>query len=142
MSINASLVGKLNDIRVNVTPFGQLVVAPLEYSSPITMAMDTIGVAFNFMAPVSDHFIVVTDIIVSADKDVSNTTPADVDIFTADAHDSVTPINEILRPQLTRASNFSLTGLNLKIDPGVWINATTTDTIVLLTVMFYRVRNG
>ena len=65
--------------------------------------------------------------------------PADVVIYQADAIDSITPNPTIMRPQLVRSSNFPLTGLNLLIPEGKWVNAKTSDNTILLTIAFYRV---
>lgn len=122
-----------------VTRFGQLVVAPIQYSTPVTVDLDTINVAFNFITPVDGKVVVITDIFVSADNGVSNTTPAEVEIYTSDEMDSTTVIDSILQPRLTRASNIPMTGLNLLIDEGVWVNAKTNDNDILLTIMYYRI---
>lgn len=122
-----------------VTKFGQLVVAPIQYSTPVTIDMDTINTAFNFAVPKAGMSIVITDIFASADNGVSNTTPAEVEIYTADSPESVTVITSILQPRLTRSKNVPVTGLNLLINEGVWVNAKTNDNDILLTIMFYRV---
>lgn len=122
-----------------VTRFGQLVVAPIQYSTPVTVDLDTINVAFNFITPVDGKVVVITDIFASADNGVSNTTPAEVEIYTSDEMDSTTVIDSILQPRLTRASNIPITGLNLLIDEGVWVNAKTNDNDILLTIMYYRI---
>ena len=122
-----------------VTRFGQLVTTPLAYSVPVTQDMDVIDTAFNFAAPREGQSIVITGMFLSANNSVSNTTPAEVEIYTSDAADSTTVIRSILQPRLVRSSNVSLTGLNLLIGPGVWVNGKTNDNDILLTVMFYRV---
>ena len=122
-----------------VTEFKQLVVAPIAYSTPVQQVMDATGTAFNFIVPVQGKSIVITDVIVSANKNVSNTTPADIVIYESGAANSLTNIETILQPQLTGASNLAITGLNLIIPKGVWVNASTDDATVLLTIMFYRV---
>ena len=125
--------------NARVTEFGQLVTAPLAYSDPIERDLDTIGIAFNFVEPKPGKSIVVTDIILSSNKDVSNTDPAEVDIFEADAIDSITPNPRIIKPQLLRSSNLIISGLNLLVPEGRYVNATTTDATIILTIMFYRV---
>ena len=122
-----------------VTKFGQLIVAPIDYSDASAHDMDVISTAFNFITPSQDKSIVITDIIASANNNVSNTAPADIVIFEASSAVSITPLDIIVRPQLTRSNNFILTGLNLLTPPGRWVNATTTDNDILLTIMFYRV---
>ena len=129
-------------LTVKVTKWGQLVVAPIQYSTPITIEMNVINTAFNFITPSDGSSIVITDIFVAADKNVNATTPADVEIYTSAAPDSTVVINSILQPRLTRSSNIPITGLNLLIGEGVWVNGKTDDVGILLTIMFYRVPVG
>ncbi len=124
---------------VRVTRFGQLVVSPLDYSDPIARELLVIDTAVNFLTPLAGHSIVITDIIVNTDKDVSPTTPADIEIYEADAVDSLIAAPSIIRPQLVRADSMVLTGLNFLVPEGKWINAKTTDAGVLITLAFYRV---
>lgn len=126
-------------IVAKVTRFGQLVVAPLQYSTPVTIALDATATAFNFIAPQAGKSIVITDIIVAANKNVSTTTPGNIEIFGADSVISTTPNPLIVSPQLVRSSSLGATGLNLLVDEGKWVNATTDDTEILITIMFYRV---
>ena len=139
MSVNVHLVNDDNDRRAKVSPHGQLIVAPIDFSTPITKPLSVVDEPVNFIKPQAGHFIVITDIIASADRDVSSTSPASVDIYESDEVDSLTIVNEIVSPQLTRAANLPLTGLNLKVPGGLWVNAKTSDAAILLTIMFYRV---
>jgi len=125
--------------KAKVTKFGQLVVAPLAYSTPNTQSLDIIDTAFSFVAPEQGSSIVITDIVISADKNVSPTDPAEVNIFTADDPVSIVAIDSILETSIPRSTTVPITGLNLLVGEGVWVNATTNDDIVKLTIMFYRV---
>ena len=139
MAAPTNITDALSGFAAKVTRFGQLIVAPLDYSKPVEHDLDAINTAFNFVTPSQDQNIVITDIVVSADKDVSANTPAIISIFEADAVDSIVPNALIIKPQLLRSENFAISGLNLLISEGKWINATTTDTTIILTIMFYRV---
>ncbi len=122
-----------------VTEFGQLVVAPLAYSEPVKQNLNVIDTAFNFLTPLADHSIVITDIIASADKGVSVTDPAEVEIYQADSVDSLIEAPGIVSPRLLRGGDLVLNGLNLIVPEGKWINAKTNDANILVTIMFYRV---
>lgn len=121
-----------------VTRFGQLVVAPLDYSVPVEHELDVVDTAFNFVEPQADHSIIITDIITSALPDISPVDSADVEIYEAGAIDSTIVLTGIVRPQLTRGQNLALIGLNLIVPEGRWVNAMTTDDTVIVTIMFYR----
>ncbi len=139
MSIASKIVDPSTNHAAKVTEFGQLVVAPIAYSDPVARNMNVAGVAFNFAGPTQDQQIVITDILVSADRNVSNTTPANIEIYEADAIDSIIPADAIMSPQLIRASNLPMTGLNLIVQDGKCLNAKTDDANILLTIMFYKV---
>lgn len=122
-----------------VTKFGQLITAPLDYSTPVEVDLDVINTAFNFIVPTAGHSIVITDIIASGNKDISPTDPANVEIYQADAVDELTANPTILKPKLGRGENLPLIGMNVLVPEGKWVNAKTDDNIVALTIMFYRV---
>jgi hypothetical protein len=122
-----------------VTKFNQLVVAPLDYSVPVSDSLDVIDTAFNFVAPEQDQSIVITDIIASADNAVSNVVPAEVEIYEATSATTTTIDRGIVSPRIVRGSNFTLVGLNMLVPEGKWVNAKTNDNNVLVTIMFYRV---
>ncbi len=139
MTTAVGLKDSKTGFAARVTKFGQLVVAPIAYSESITVEMDVIDTAFNFLTPLSGHSVVITDILVSANKDVSNVEPAVIEIYGADEADSLDAAVDIISPRLIRAANLPMTGLNLLIPEGKWINAKTNDNNVLVTLMFYRV---
>jgi hypothetical protein len=122
-----------------VTKFGQLVVAPIAYSAPVSRNLNVVDQAFNFLAPESGQSIVITDIIISGDKAISPTDPAEVEIYQAEAVDSLIASPSILSPRPGRGENIPLNGMNLLIPAGKWVNAKTNDNNVLITIMFYRV---
>lgn len=134
-----SIIDSKTGYRARVTKFGQLVTSPLQYSTPVGKELLIADEAVNFIAPKQNQGIVITDIIASANKDVSNTDPADITIYEADSIDSIIPVNVIVQPQLLRSQNIPLNGLNLLIPEGRWVNATTNDGGILLTIMFYRI---
>ena len=139
MAHNINIISDKNDNKAKVTRFGQLVVAPLAYSDPILIELDTTNTAFNFIEPRAGESIVITDIIASANKSVSNTTPANVQIYQSDEVDSLVIVNGIVAPQLVGSANVDYIGLNMLVPEGRWVNATTDDATVLVTIMFYRV---
>lgn len=122
-----------------VSRFGQLITAPLAYSEPVQQNLNIIDTAFNFLEPETGKSIVITDIIVSADKSVSVTDPAEIEIYESDEIDSLNIVQGIVSPRLLRGGDFNVTGLNLLVPEGRWVNATTSDNNILITIMFYRI---
>ena len=139
MSANVGIKDSKTGQSARVTRFGQLVVSPLSFSSPVRRELNVIDTAFNFLLPVDGESIVITDIIVSTDNSVSNTVPAEIEIYEATASDTTTIDTGIVGPRLVRANNLALNGLNLIVPEGQFVNAKTNDNNVLVTIMFYRV---
>lgn len=139
MSAPVTIKDSKDGQAARVTRFGQLVVAPLAYSQPASQTLDEIDTAFNLLTPESGKSIVITDVIISADKSISVTDPAEVEIYQANEIDSLVAEGGSLNPRLLRGDNFILTGLNVLIPEGMWINAKTNDSTILVTLLFYRV---
>lgn len=126
--------------RARVTEYNQLVVAPVDYSTPITVTLDVINTSFNILKPFEQQSIVITEVIASALKSVSNTDPASIRIYTSNVDEnSLTAIQNLFSPQLARGQNFIATGLNVIVPSGLWINSTTDDATVEITLGYYRV---
>lgn len=120
--------------KAKVTQRGELIIAPIAYSTPYFNEMTAINTAYNFIKPKSGYEIVITSIIVNANKGVSSTDGALIEVFTASDVDSTTSVDDILTVQLIKNARQSLTGLNIKVSSGVWINAVTDDATVFLTI--------
>lgn len=143
MTTGIKIIDGETSVPAKVTPSGQLVVSPIDYSVPSSETLSSTGTAFNIIEPMHGKNIIITDIVVSADKNVSSTTPADIVLYEAESFDTITVFKTILAPQLVRSSNIVLTGLNMFVPAGLWVNAKTDDATVLITVMFYRTKvNG
>lgn len=139
MSVPVKIEGANSKIRAKVTKYGQLVTSPLAYSAPMQANLVTPDIAYNFIEPSAGEAIVITDVIASAAKSVSNTTPANIQIYQSNGINSLEIVDGILSPQLTGASNFVATGLNMLVPEGRWVNATTDDATILITIMYYKV---
>ncbi len=137
MTAGIRLVGK-NDQAVLVTEFGQLVVAPIDYSTSVNAEMSVNDQAYNLVGPSSGQEIIVTDIILTANRNIG-VNDATVTIYIADGPDDTAEAGDILELEMLKQSTLSLNGLNLKIPKGKWINAKTNDNTVFVTLMFYRV---
>ncbi len=124
--------------RATVTRFGQLVVAPVDYSAPVAQTLDLVNTAYNFVEPKAKQNIVITDIILTANKNVG-ASDATVVVYEADAPDTTTSTKDILNLEMIKQSNLPLTGLNLLITEGAFVNAKTDDDDVFVTIMYYRV---
>lgn len=121
-----------------VTQRGQLITAPLEFSATSFNSMTVNNQAYNFAVPQAGKQFVLTDIIVSADKNVG-TNGAEIQIYEADAVDSATVASNLFQFTVTKNTTLSVTGLNVITNAGKWINAKMDDNNVNLTILGYIV---
>lgn len=124
--------------RATVTRFGQLITAPVDYSTPVAQKLEVINTAYNFIEPSMDQNIVITDIILTANKNVG-ATDATVIVYEADEVDELTSFKDIINLEMIKQSNLVLTGLNMIVTAGKYVNAKTDDDDVFVTIMYYRV---
>jgi len=138
MTLGVEIKDQDSDIRARVTKYGQLVTAPLSFSVPTSNNMVLINTPYNFIEPQPGQSIIITNVIVSADKNVSNTDPANVVVYQSDGVNSLTNLGTLVQPQLLRGENLNFL-MNLIVGEGVWVNATTNDDAILLFLYYYYV---
>lgn len=128
--------GTSNVAKVNSD--GVLAVGPLKSSIPISQELDVINTPFNFFRAKEEEKFVVTDIIINADNFVS-INGADVTIYEANSVTSLTILKTIIQIDIGRSQTVPITGLQLDVSAGVFINAQTDSTNVNLTIAGYFV---
>lgn len=139
MSIDARLLdGKGTGKTAVITSRGQLVTSPLDFSKSYTQEVNQVTTAFNFIGPISDKQFVVTDILLYADKNVG-VNDASVQIYEADSSTSTVEVTTILNVEMVKQTARDITGLNLIITQGKWLNIKTDDATIFATVMGYYV---
>lgn len=138
MSVPTVIVDPRTGNAARVTEFGQLAVAPLDFSTPVQNDLTVVNTAVNFIAPVAGQSVIITDILISSDRNVG-VNGAVVDIYQALADDTTTIDSEILKAEMVKQTARDLTGLNFIVPSGKWVNAKTDDTGVSITIAFYRV---
>ena len=121
-----------------VTYRKQLVVAPLDFSEAYTATAILVDTAFNFVGPKADKQFVITDIMLYANKGVG-ASDATVEVYEADADNTTTVHKSILLMEMLKQTSRDLTGLNLIITEGKWVNIKTDDNTVFATIMGYYV---
>lgn len=126
--------------RARVTEYNQLIVAPLDYSSTSTVTMDVINTGYNYISPKSGHKIVITDILLYANKNVG-AGDATVTIYTSDVGPTETTVKEtVLQTEMLKQTSRDLIGLNLIVgNEGRWVNGKTDDDDIFCTIGYYYV---
>lgn len=138
MPVPSHIVDPHNGLAARVTEFGQLVVAPIAYSVPVADTLTVINTAYNFVEPVAGHQIVITDVILTADKTVG-VNGAAVEIYTADSPTSTVVTKSVLDIEMLKNTSRDLIGLNFLVGKGRWVNAKSDDVNIQVTIGYYRV---
>ena len=137
MSVPFTILGKGG--MALTTSRGQLVTAPLDYSTPYAVAVIVADTGYNFVSPIAGKRFVITDIILDANKNISATTPQAVVIYEAASATTATPSTTILTVEMIKNTNRIITGLNMITSTGKWINIKCEDTTINATIMGYYV---
>ena len=137
MPIQVQLTGQKGQI-VEVTPRGQLVVAPLTYSTGRFNNMDVIDTAYNFYEPIPGKRFVMTGFIVATNRNVG-VNGAVIIFYEADAVDSLTVDETILQLDMVKNDVLPIVGLNFILSEGAFLNGKTDDDDVLATIMGYEI---
>jgi len=120
-----------------VTEYGQVVTAPLDFSDSIPHDLLIINTAYNFFGPRPNKIFIITAMVFSGEKTSVGVNGATVDVYEADSATSTTVEVSKLRVVVPQITPVIMTGLNLKVSTGKWLNAKTDDNNVLVTIMGY-----
>ena len=137
MSAPVRIIDPHTGIGARVTEFGQLVTSPIDYSLSSQVVAIVDDLPYTAVSPEQGRSIIITSIILTANKDVG-VNDATVTLYSASTAGATTG-EDILQLELERNGKLVLTGLNLKVDIGLFLNIKTSDTIVYATILYYRV---
>ncbi len=138
---NVSVIGQGGKERpLKTSDQGEVLVRAFDYSDPQFQFMDTAATAYNFFVPKAKQQLVITEIIISADRNV--TTQTLVDVYEATAADSTVIAKSILRLDVLKSSQLPLIGLNFLVSEGVFVNAKHDDDDVFMTIGGYYIPLG
>ena len=125
---------------VKVSGRGQLVVAPYDFSVFYLGATAFNNVAVNVVPPVLGKCFIITDIVLSGDRSVG-VNGAISDLYEANSESSGTIVKQIIQEEIAKQTRMALSGLNIIVQPGMWINIKSDDVIVRANVGGYYVPN-
>lgn len=132
----------LNNWGASVSKYGELKVAPYNYSTSYFQNFATADTAYNFIPPIQNQFFVITAIILQANKNVNATTGQVVDIYEAESATATTIDKNLFEIEMIKNDRVVVTGLNIRTTEGKFLNGKTADDDVLATVAGYYVKNG
>lgn len=134
MAIDVHIKGGLNSKPVKVTPSGELVVAPLSYDLTKFNLMNVANTSFSYYEPLSNKQFIVKSIIVFADRSINDANSTVIEIYESQSPDSIDVDKTILKFGMAKLSVLPIVPLNILVSEGVWLNAKTDDTNILLTI--------
>jgi len=134
-----SLFDEKHQSYASVSKSGELITRPYAYSDPYFASITATSVGTEVVPGKAQHYFVITSFWVVASKTVSPSTPADVVLYEAHPADLDTNLSTILQREMVRKDEFnSPSGLNLRVEEGRTIAATTTDPTIDITILgFY-----
>jgi len=139
MPVPAEIIdGQGTTARACVTSRGQLVVGPIAFSDAYAVTVNATATAFNFVGPIAGKRFVITDILLYANKGVG-AADASVQLYEASSDTSTTEDKTILDIEMLKQTARDLTGLNLIVTAGKWVNIKTDDDTIFATIMGYYV---
>jgi len=139
VSTPIQIVGK-NGNAVDVAGSGHLVVGEHSFNeTEFKLLNATAGTAFNYYSPKANKQFIIKGIIAQANKDVSNVATATVIVFEGSSAADTSADKVLLEFGLTRFGVLNAPPLNIIVNTGKFINATTDDTSILMTIMGYYI---
>ena len=139
MSIFASLKDAVTGTAARITDVGEVVCSPYAYSETSVNVMSATGTAYNFITPKSGYDIIITGLFLYADRNVSNTNEATIELYEATAVDEDTVDVAKITLNAIKQQSLQLNPLNLICNSGKWINAKTDDATINMTVFYYYI---
>lgn len=137
--ISVKVKGSNDGSVAKVTCRNQLVTGALSYSQFYTANAAVINTAYNVVAPKTNKRFVITDMIIAADRGVSSTNGAIIDVYEATGPAVTTVSKQIYQDEITKLGRAVITGLNIITTEGVWINLKTDDNNVRINLGGYYV---
>ena len=135
MTIKVTIEDGNSGRLVEVTPSGELVVAPLSYDETEFKELALDDTAYNFYAPKAQKQFVITGFLAVGDQQITANANANVVIYEA-GDTSTTTVDKILvQFVIKQDQSIPAIGLRILVRPGKFINAKTDDDDVHMTIM-------
>jgi len=124
--------------KAKVSEYGQLVVGAIDYSVPSVQEMGVASTGYMFIPPQAGKRIVITQMVLFANRNVSATTEADVEIYESTTGDGTTVETSLLQVGLLKQTLLPLQ-LNLITSEGTWVMGKTSDDDVTVSIYYYYI---
>ena len=138
MSVESYILGSGGN-TAKVSEYGELVVAPVSYSTASVNSLVSNDTGVAFISPAQSKRIVITGVIVAAGKNVSGTTAAAVEVYQSSTGQGETVAGSILQTEILKSATQSFLPLNIITSEGRWVMAKTSDADVNVSIYYYYV---
>lgn len=139
MTIKTRLVdGRGKAHQAEVTSRGQLVVSSIDFSVFHSVILSTINTGFEIVPPKTGKIFIITTIELYADKSVG-ASDASVQLYESDESAVTTIVNPVFNTEIPKVRDRVLTGLNVQVSSGKFLNAKTNDNNIYVNVAGYYV---
>jgi len=138
MGIDAKIEGQGGRTPL-VSDYGELVVAPISYSSASVQLLDTNDTGVMFIPPISGKRIVITSMVFGTDKDVSGTIGSAIEIYESSTGSGETVATSIFQVDLIKQTTLPLVGVNIITSEGTWVMGKASDDDVKVSIYYYYV---
>ena len=139
MSLKNTIVdGKGSGAEAQVTTRNQLVVSSIDFSVFYPVVLSVINTGFEIVPPIAGKIFIITTIEMYADKSVG-ASDASVQIYESDDTAVTTVVNSVFNTEVPKVNDRVLTGLNIQVSAGKFLNAKTNDNNIYLNVAGYYV---
>ena len=118
---------------------GQLVTTAYAYDEVSFNELAANDTAYNFYKPRAHHQFIITGIMAKADKQVSGSVDAVVEIYEASSVSSTVVEKVLYQDAMVEGDRLSLIGLNIVVREGFFINAKTSDDDIHMNIMGYYI---
>lgn len=126
--------------HAGVTDQGELVVAPLEYSTPYYISVAASGTPYEVLLGKAGFCFVITGLLLASDKNFGTSVDAQtLTIYEAHPSDIGTSTKTIVQLDLLRNDRITPTGLNIRTSSTVSLVAIGTDSAVDVTIAGYYI---
>ena len=122
--------------KAHVSKNGELITANISPNTVKHWDMTVTGTAYNFAPPIVGKKMRLMNILMYANKSVG-ASDASISIFTSLEEDSTVAVETILNLELPKYAIRDLINLNIALQEGLYLNATTDDATIFMTMMGY-----
>ena len=128
---------KSGDNVAEITKRGQVVVAPLDFSTFYSAQTAANNVPVNVTIPNTRKSFIMTDIVLAGDRSIG-ASGAVTKIYENSVGPTDTAITKLIyEDEIAKQTRAILTGLNIIVTEGVWINVVSDDVIVRCNIGGY-----